>query len=274
MQLGAMIYSFSPAIRSGQMTQQDAISLCAELGLACVDTMVGLDDTPWSDVREMVEDAGLFVASHITNANLAALDDGERAVAMDKVRGSIEDTVTLGADKLMVVTGRIPEGDTRGATQQRVGQTLATLCAEAKAAGVQLCIEDFPGQDSPHRTAAEVLAVCRFAGPDLGVCFDTGNFLCGGETPQQAWPALAAKTIHSHVKDWRWADDGRLSTPDGRRFGPELVGDGILDYPAVFAAMKASNYRGALSFEYEGPRDRAIAAREGIAYLRSVLESL
>jgi sugar phosphate isomerase/epimerase len=222
----------------------------------------------------MVEDAGLFVATHITNANLAALDQGERASAMDKVRGSIADTVALGADKLMVVTGRIPEGDTRQATQQRVGQALAILGAEAKAVGVQLCIEDFPGQGSPHRTAAEVLAVCDIAGPDLGVCFDTGNFVSGGQTPQDAWPALASKAIHSHVKDWRWSDDGRHSTPDGRRFSPELVGDGILNYPAVFSAMKASGYRGALSYEYEGPRDRAQAAREGIAYLRSVLDSL
>lgn len=272
--LGAMIYSFSPAIRSGQMTQRDAIDLCAELGLACVDTMVGLDDVPWPDVRGMVEDAGLFVASHITNANLATVDDGERARAMDEVRASIEDTVALGADKLMVVTGRIPEGDSRPATQERIGEALKTLCAEAKAVGVHLCIEDFPGQDSPHRTAAEVLAVCEIAGPDLGVCFDTGNFLSGDETPQEAWPALAGKAIHSHVKDWRWVVDGRHRTPDGRAFAPELVGEGILDYPAIFAAMKASGYEGALSYEYEGRRDRIEAAREGIAYLRSVLESL
>ena len=274
MQLGAMIYSFRPAIVSGQMTQRDAIDLCAELGLVCVDTMAGLGGQPWPDVRKMVEDAGLYVASHITNANLAARDDGERQAAMDKVRASVEDTVALGADKLMVVTGAIPEGDTRQATQQRIGQALRSLCAEARAAGVQLCIEDFPGQNSPHRTSAEVLAVCAIAGPDLGVCFDTGNFLSGGETPQQAWPVVASKTIHSHVKDWRWTDGGRQSTPDGRRFDPELVGQGILDYPVVFSAMKAAGYQGALSFEYEGPRDRTEAAREGIAYLRSVLESI
>jgi len=42
MKLGAMIYSFSPAIRSGEMTQRQVIELCAEIGLACVDTMVEL----------------------------------------------------------------------------------------------------------------------------------------------------------------------------------------------------------------------------------------
>jgi sugar phosphate isomerase/epimerase len=76
------------------------------------------------------------------------------------------------------------------------------------------------------------------------------------------------------LKDWRWAEGGRLSTPDGQRFDSELVGQGILDYPAVLAAMKASGYQGALSFEYEGTRDRVEAAREGIAYLQSVLDTV
>ena len=274
MKLGAMIYSFRPAIQSGEMTQRDAIDFCAELGLACVDTMDGLDGAPWPDVRKMVEDAGLYVASHITSSNLATQDDGERQEAMDKVRVSIADTVTLGADKLMVVTGLVPDGDTREATQQRIGRTLRILVAEAQSAGVRLCIEDFPGKTSPHRTSAEVLAVCAIAGPALGVCFDTGNFYSGGETPLEAWPALASKTIHSHVKDWGWTEQGRQSTPDGRRFGPEIVGRGFIDYPAVLAAMTSSGYEGVVSFEYEGTRSRAEAAREGIAYLRSVLESV
>jgi sugar phosphate isomerase/epimerase len=269
-----MVYSFGPAIASSEMSQRDAIDLCAELGLVCVDTMDGLTSEPWTDVRQMVEDAGLLVATHITSANLATPDASERQEAMNKVRGSIEDTVTLASDKLMVVTGLITEGDTREVTQQRVGQALRTLAAEAEDAGVQLCIEDFPGHSSPHRTAAEVLAICAIAGERLGVCFDTGNFYAGGETPQEAWPILASKTIHSHVKDWCWAEDGRHATPDGRRFSPELVGRGFIDYPAVFAAMKSSGYEGVLSFEYEGPRDRADSAREGIAYLRSVLESV
>ena len=89
----------------------------------------------------------------------------------------------------------------------------------------------------------------------------------GGETPEEAWPNLASLSIHSHLKDWK-------QTPDGKRFTAELVGRGIIKYPKVLAMMKASGYSGALSFEYEGPMNRADAAREGIAYLRSVLESL
>ena len=267
MKLGAMIYSFGPAIRSGKITQCDAINLCAELGLAYVDTMHGLGGDLWSDVRKMVQDAGLSVASHITSANLATLGDTERGEAMDKVRSSIEDTVTLGADKLMIVTGSIPDGDSREATQQRIGQALGILAQEARGANVRLCIEDFPGEKSPHRTSAEVLTVCDIAGPELGVCFDTGNFYWGGETPEEAWPQLASRVIHSHLKDWAW-------TADGKRFTPELVGRGFIDYPTVLAKMKASCYPGALSFEYEGSMDRVKAACEGIAFLRSVLESV
>ncbi|NOY80340.1 MAG: sugar phosphate isomerase/epimerase [Kiritimatiellaeota bacterium] len=274
MQLGAMIYSFAPAIRSGEMTQRQAIELCAELDLACVDTMAGLGGDPWPEVRRMVEDAGLFVACHIAFAPLSSGGPAERRQAFDTVRTAIADTVAVGADKLMVVTGHIPEGDSREAVQKRIGKALGELGLEARDAGVRLCIEDFPGITSPHQTSAHLLRLCEIAGPDLGVCFDTGNFYSGGETPQEAWPALAEKTIHAHLKDWIWDDDGRLCTPDGRRFRPELVGRGIIDYPTVLGQMKTSGYEGALSFEYEGGLDRRAAVREGIAYLRRLLDCL
>lgn len=271
MKLGAMIYSFSPPIRSGQMTQREAIALCAELGLATVDTMHGLGGDAWPDVRKMVEDKGMVVACHILGANLATLNDAERRKGVDAVLASIHDTIALGSDKLMVVTGSIPEGSDRATAQNRVGEALAMIMEESRGSNVRLCIEDFPGDRSPHRTSEEILAVCAVAGPGLGVCFDTGNFYSGGETPEQAWPKLAPKVIHSHLKDWAWADDGRMATPDGKKFKAELVGRGFLNYPAVLAKMKASGYSGALSFEYEGPMDRKEAAREGIAYLRSLL---
>jgi len=272
MKLGAMIYSFSPAIRSGDMTQRQAIELCGELGLASVDTMDRLGKDPWPDVRTMVEDAGMAVASHITSADLATMSAAERRANMDAVRASVDDTLALGSDKLMVVTGNMPEDADRPTVERNVGEALAVLAEEAVSAGVRICIEDFPGERSPHRTSGELLKVCALAGPDLGICFDTGNFYSGGEEPGQAWPRLASRAIHCHAKDWRWDAEGRHSTPDGRRFSPELVGRGILDYPSLLKQMAASGYEAAVSFEYEGPMDRADAAREGIAYLRSLLE--
>ncbi len=270
MKLGAMIYSFGADIARGELTQREAIELCGELGLDCMDTMRSYGDD-WRDVRRWVEDAGMVVACHITFAEFSTPDEAARREGMDTVRAAVDDAVTLGADKLMVVTGTAPAGADRAAAQRRVGEALAQLADEAEPAGVQLCIEDFPHPDSPHRSADEMLAVLAAAGPKLGVCFDTGNFYAGGDTPEAAWPKLADRVIHSHLKDWRWTDEGRHSTPDGRRFAPELVGRGFLDYPAILKQMKASGYAGALSFEYEGPMNRVEAAREGIAYLKDVL---
>ena len=268
-----MIYSFGPAIRSGQVSQREAIELCAELGLACVDTMNGLGGDPWPDVRKMVEDAGMFVACHIASTDLATLDDAQRGKNIDAMRACVDHTLTLGAGKLMLVTGSIPDGSDRAAAQRRVGEGLAAIIENARGSGVRICIEDFPGERSPHRTSEELAAVRKIAGPELGVCFDTGNFYTGGETPEEAWPKLASAVIHCHAKDWAWAEDGQHSTPDGKRFDPELVGRGIIDYPTVIALMEASQYAGVVSFEYEGPLDRVEAAREGLAYLRSLCES-
>jgi len=275
MKLGAMIYSFSAAINSGQMTQREVIALCGELGLYAVDTMPGLGEETWRDVRSMVEDAGRKVSTHIISAQLALPPDAGGREAMDIVLAGIDDARALGTDKLMVVTGSVPDGMDRRAAQKRLGEAFAEVSRRSRGSGVRLCVEDFPGAQSNHRTSGDLLAVCELAGPEFGLCFDTGNFYCGGETPEEAWPRLASRVIHAHLKDWRWSDgENGHPTTDGRRLVPELVGRGILDYPGILAMMKADGFDGVLSFEYEGNMDRAQAAREGIGYLRSVLEAL
>jgi len=274
MKLGAMIYSFAAAMDSGQMTQRDAIRLCADLGLVGIDTTEGIGGDPWTEVRKMADDADLRVATHIVVTPLTALDKAEHQRAMDMIRTAVDDAITLGAGIVMAVTGPIQTDDTREAAQRRIGESFARLIDKTRDAGIRFCIEDFPGETSPHRTSAELLAVCDIAGPEFGLCFDSGNFYCGGESPETAWPRLRDKVIHCHLKDWRWTDgETGHPTPDGRRLTPELVGQGIIDYPALLAMIKRSGYEGVLSFEYEGPRDRADAAGEGVEYLRSVWDN-
>ena len=51
------------------------------------------------------------------------------------------------------------------------------------------------------------------------------------------------------------------------------MGRGVIDYAAVFAALRAMEYDGFLSFEYEGRGHPIEAAREGMAYLRKQIEA-
>ncbi len=82
--------------------------------------------------------------------------------------------------------------------------------------GLALAIEDH--QDF---TSAELVAMCQEAGPNVGICFDTGNALSVGEEPLAFTRAIAPYVRHLHLKDYRthWSDDGyrlvRCSMGDG-----------------------------------------------------------
>ena len=89
-------------------------------------------------------------------------------------------------------------------------------------------------------------------------------------------PALKhlGPVVHAHAKDWeRLPDnaDSGLTSRCGRKYIGTVVGSGVLDYPAIVGLLKAMDYRGFLSFEYEGRGDPVAAARQGMAVLRDLV---
>ena len=96
----------------------------------------------------------------------------------------------------------------------------------------------------------------------------------GDEDPVEFLDAVAHKMVHAHAKDWELLPpdaQGCLTARSGRKYIGATVGQGVLDYPAIIAKLKHYGYDGFLSFEYEGGGDPVQAAREGMAYLRSLL---
>ena len=127
------------------------------------------------------------------------------------------------------------------------------------------------GQQIPH----ELFAIFQMMFAVITPALITGAFAERFKfTTYLVFLVLWVTLVYAPIAHWVWADDGRHTTPDSRHFRPALVGRGFIDYPTVLTLMNGSGYTGALSFEYEGPMNRADAAREGIAYLRSVLETL
>lgn len=77
----------------------------------------------------------------------------------------------------------------------------------------------------------------------LGVVWDPGNaFFCGEESFPDGYEAVRGKIIHVHVKD-----AARDPATGRARWLP--AGEGELDFPRLFRALKADGYGGALSLE-------------------------
>ncbi len=275
MKLGFMTYSLSRSLADGTLSMPAALALMKELGAEGVDFSAphGTDYTN-ADVREMVQDAGLVISSYIGGANLTMDDPAERAHSLDEIRRVIDSAVEAGTTAVMVTTGNCARGQDRAEGRRNVAAGLAEVLPYAKDRGVTLSTEELGSSLAPYQTSAECLEVLEMAGADLMMTYDSGNMVLGDEDPISFLEAVKSRVVHAHVKDWELLPpetDIGLTARSGKKYVGTAVGQGILDYPAIITALKAMDYQGFLSFEYEGRTDPVQAAREGMAYLRDLL---
>lgn len=129
--------------------------------------------------------------------------------------------------------------------EQRIVDAFAEPVAIAAKEGVTLVLENegacFVG------TGAEAARIAsEIDSPHLKICWDPGNAFCAGEQPfPDGYEAVKPWIAHIHIKDCIVAE-----TPD-RGSQPKfcIVGEGVLDYPAQFAAFKRDGYSGYVSLE-------------------------
>lgn len=277
MKLGCMIYSLGRCFAEGSLTVPQALALIKECGGE------GADISAWhvtrysnAEVRRMVADAGLVTSCYIGGASLTMTDSTERAKALDEMRKIIDATAEVGATTALLTTGGCAEGQSHAEARRNVAEGLAELLPYAEERSVVLTIEDFGSPLAPYQTGAECLECCELAGPDMMLTYDTGNMVMGDEDPVDFLTITKARVVHAHAKDWELLPPDAeqcLTARSGRKYIGTTVGQGVLDYPAIIAALKAMGYGGFVSFEYEGRGDPVQAAREGMAYLKNLIAS-
>ncbi len=276
MKLGFMIYSLSRALADGTLDVPSAFELMRKLGAEGVDISVAhVQGYSNAEVRRMVEDAGLVVSCYIGGSTLTVGDRKQRAKALDDVRRLIEDAAEVGAQTMLVTPGVCAAGQSPAEGRRNVAAALAQLIPHAQQHGITLTIEDFGAGRSPYQTSAECLECCELAGPQLRITYDTGNMVMGDEDPIAFLQASKHLVVHAHAKDWKplpAEEEKGLVSRAGKRYIGTVVGQGILDYPAIIKALKDMNYEGFLSFEYEGTDDPVAAATQGMAYLRELVQ--
>jgi sugar phosphate isomerase/epimerase len=127
-----------------------------------------------------------------------------------------------------------------------------------------------------YGTSEQILGVCATAGPGVKATYDVGNFLLAGEDNLRALEREAPLIVHVHFKDWKVVpppSPHAFPGVDGKLYLGEVLGKGVLDLPAAAARLRQLGYQGWISVEYEGIDEPHEAARSGIKYLRSLLES-
>jgi sugar phosphate isomerase/epimerase len=270
-----MLYSLGRAISSGQVDVPGALKVMKDCGCE------GVDMDSWhgqgrtaAEMAAMVADAGLVTSCYIGGADLTMGPGPERSAGVDELKKLVDDGAEMGAGCILVTTGVCAPGADRNVGRKNVGAGLAELMPHVKAAGVTLTIEDFGALQSPYQTSDECLETCALAGPDLRMTYDSGNMVLGDQDPVEFLHAVEHLMAHAHAKDWALmgaGEEGGLPSRAGRKYAATVCGRGVIDYPAVIGALKAIGYEGFLSFEYEGGEDGVEAAKEGTAYLLSLM---
>ena len=109
---------------------------------------------------------------------------------------------------------------------------LRTHAPRAAESGLTFAIEDH--QDF---TSQELVDLCAASGPNVGICFDTGNPLAVGEAPLEFARRVAPFVRHVHLKDYnpQW-------TAEGYRLVRCAIGDGAVPFPEIAAILAAHQH--------------------------------
>lgn len=275
MRLGLMTYTVHAGQPGGLDTLEAMADLAGELGLAALELSArDLETYEPARARDICADRGLVISCLNGPANLAAADDGVFAAGLAQGRELIAAAAEMNCPVVMIIPGRADGPEDKPRAAARIAEGLRALVQVGEQVGVTVSIEDFPNLLAPYASIAEVRYLLDEA-PGLGLTFDNGNWVVGGDDPVEAAREFGDRIVNCHIKDWEPDPDRRrIQLPDGSWIRGGLHGRGLLDHRAILEALVHSGYDGYLAFEYEGPMDHVEATRQGIAYLRSILDDL
>ena len=276
MELSSMVYSFSSAIQSGDMTVPE---VCAFLRDECDVTALEImhrrvEPVGVGELMKMLDDLGSSVVCYIGSGDFVQKTDDEQQPAIDAVKAAIDNSAEMGCKLMLITTGGCKPDIPAPEARKRIAAGLQRVIPHAKDAGITVTIEDVGSPAAPYGTSSDMLEMCDLVGPDLKLTYDNGNFFTRAEDPNAAMERVWDKVVHVHCKDWRKlpldAEQGFIGS-DGNRYVGEVCGEGEMDYAANIAEIKRRGYTGYLSFEYEGKGDPKEAARKGLANIRALL---
>ena len=256
-----------------RLTPIEALDLFAASGLDGAE-IIWLDDyrgaIPESDdghvateVKAHAERVGLTIGGltpYVTELN--SLDDDVRAREVGRLEKAIAVARSLGCARIRVYAGKLlgdePDGDIPR-LRERLIAALRQLGPIAEDQGVILCVENHFGTMTV--SAAETVSIIREVdSPGVGILYDQANLTFTHREGYEEAIALQAPWIsHVHVKDLEWIHPDRvLKTTQvasidksERVHASRMIGDGVLDWHAIVAALEATGYDGGYSLEYE-----------------------
>ena len=189
-------------------------------------------------IRQRAAAAGIEIGCLATSCRYALADRGELEQMMAHSRELIALAHDIGAPRMRVFGGSIPEGMSRDDAVAQVADCLAALADQAREANVVLCVET---HDSwcDARELARVIA--RVGHPNVGVNWDIMHPTRVGLTIDEAFEAVGQWTRHCHFHDGKQTDQGLRLCP---------IGEGQVDHRRAIERLEGAGFAGHMSGEW------------------------
>lgn len=238
------LLSINTATLRGQWSLPEILDGCARHGIRGV--------SPWRDqVQAMglkaaaakVREHGFTVTGYCRGGMFPGATEAERRAARDDNRRAVDEALELGSQCLVLVVGGLPKGskDIAGARAQ-VRDGIGELLDYARPAGMPLAIEPLHPMYAADRacvnTTAHANDLCDELGDDgLGIALDVYHIWWDPDILPQISRAGARRILAFHICDW-------LVPTRDLLLDRGMMGDGVIDIPALREAVEAQGYRG------------------------------
>ena len=204
------------------------------------------------------------------------LEGGANEAAYDDMIQHIEYAKAIGAKVMRVVGSSAPFTSKFGPKDQQIKKLIKMFTSAADIAAqsnIKLAVENHIDYNS-----GEILEIIKGVNrPNMGVNFDSGNFLRLLDDPVEAMEKLAPYVFATHLKDMRIAKG--IAVNSWRFFSCVPTGEGVIDNEKIAKILKEHAYQGFLAVEvdflhpdYANQEEEVV--RKSVKELRRIADSL
>lgn len=269
MKLSCTSISFKRAFQRGELDLPRYVDLCRDLGLDGVDlntTNIPSENPAYlKEVKFRCLRHGLSVAC-VSISNNFGKPEAELPGQLAMVKRWIDHALLLGAPQVRVFAGYPTPSEDRSVVWNRASHGLREVADYGYERGIRVSLQNH-NHGALTETGDDVLRFIEEAGPHLGHVWDTGQYV-GSPGASGANPDLGAQAIlyQSLQQTVHLATHVRTKI-----YRIESGVERWLDYPRIFAILRAARYNGFCSIVYEGQDDELAAVTQAVAYLRPLL---
>jgi sugar phosphate isomerase/epimerase len=240
-----MKYSFM-SFSTPELTLAETLALATRLGYEGIEPRLqaehkhGIEfDTPASErkaIKAQVEDSGIALCCLATSCRYS--DPANVAQMVEDTHKAIDLAGDVGAPRLRVFGGPIPEGVSRVQALAQCVESLSGVAPHAAERGVTICMETHDAWCDPHNVAAIMVAVSH---PNIAVNWDIMHPVrTGNATIDESFGWLKPWIRHLHIHD------GGMGEP----FSLLPIGEGAIDHRRALELLFTLPYDGYISGEW------------------------